>query len=156
MIPQATSSGGGEDDAVLELSRRLGGLRAHGQGIIAPIQITLRYPKGGINHCKKPCDNSLYVLSLSHMKEEWHKWKDLSRALCLEVECYEKILTLLRDMTLQGADSMETADTSAAIVESKKVIGGNHTLGVWKATLPSSTLRYIIEKVIMSMMSADA
>ncbi|KAM3412237.1 hypothetical protein ACQJBY_003745 [Aegilops geniculata] len=132
------------------------GLGAHGQGIIAPIQFTVRCPKAGIGHCEKPYDNGLYVPPLPHVEEEWHKWKGLSRALRLEVECYEKILSLLRDMTLQGDDSVETVDAMAAIVKSKKVIQENRTLGMWKATLPSSTLRYIIEKVIMPRMAMDA
>ncbi|XP_037442218.1 septin and tuftelin-interacting protein 1 homolog 1-like [Triticum dicoccoides] len=132
------------------------GLGAHGQGIIAPIQFTARCPKAGIGHCEKPYDNGLYVPSLPHAEEEWHKWKGLSRALRLEVECYEKILSLLRDMTLQGDDSVETAAALAVIVNSKKVIQGNRTLGMWKATLPSSTLQYIIEQVIMPRMAMDA
>ncbi|XBJ27071.1 hypothetical protein VPH35_004393 [Triticum aestivum] len=117
------------------------GLGAHGQGIIVPIQFTVRSPKAGIGHCEKPHDNGLY---------------GLSRALRLEVECYEKILSLLHDMALQGDDSVETADALAAIVKSKKVIQENRALGLWKATLPSSTLRYIIEKVIMPRMAMDA
>lgn len=115
------------------------GLGAHEQGIVAPIEFTVRCPKAGIGHCEKPYDNGLYVTLLPPVEEEWHKWKGLSQALRLEVECYEKILTLLCDMTLQGDDSVETADALAAIVKSKEVIQGNRTLGMWKAMLPSST-----------------
>ena len=46
------------------------GLGAHGQGIIVPIQFTVRSPKAGIGHCEKPHDNGLYVPQLPHVEEE--------------------------------------------------------------------------------------
>ncbi|CAM0904574.1 unnamed protein product [Alopecurus aequalis] len=59
--------------------------------------------------------------------------------------------------SMGGDDSAETASALAAIVESKEVFDRQErTPGTWKATLPPSTTRYLVEEVITPRMAVDA
>uniref|UniRef100_A0ACD5URN2 Uncharacterized protein n=1 Tax=Avena sativa TaxID=4498 RepID=A0ACD5URN2_AVESA len=135
------------------------GLGARGQGIVAPIQAIEQRTKAGIGHGKKPYDNGLDAGKppAPQTEEEWQEWKNRARALALEEDCCEKILALLLDRTLKGDDSAETADALAAIAKSKDVFSSKQrTPGTWRATLPPSTTRYIVDEVIIPRMAVDA
>ncbi|KAF7016599.1 hypothetical protein CFC21_030175 [Triticum aestivum] len=134
------------------------GLGAQGQGIVAPIQAVVRVrrrPKAGLGYREKPYDNGLHVPPEPPVEEECREWENIARAMRLETECCETILALLQDMRLQGDDSVETMDALKAMAESKKGLHGKRMLGTWKARLPSSAARYIIEQVITPRMVVD-
>ncbi|XP_003581396.3 septin and tuftelin-interacting protein 1 homolog 1 [Brachypodium distachyon] len=135
------------------------GLGVHGQGIIAPIQPTAWPQKAGLGHRDKPYDNGLDAPpTAAPANDEWlHQWEVLSRAQRLETECFEKTLALLQELKLQGDDSPETADALAAVIKSREVFQlENHTPGMWKAALPSSTTRYIIEQIVTPKIAMGA
>ncbi|XP_044453460.1 septin and tuftelin-interacting protein 1 homolog 1-like [Triticum aestivum] len=137
------------------------GLGAQGQGIIVPIQPAVRRRRrAGIGHRDKPYDNGLQVAPpLSPVEDdldECREWEAVVGALRLERECHEKTLTLLREMKLHGDSSVETADALAAIVKSGEVLQGKRALGAWKAALPPSTVRYIVDKVLSPRLAVEA
>ncbi|KAF7001880.1 hypothetical protein CFC21_017455 [Triticum aestivum] len=134
------------------------GLGAQGQGIVVPIQAAVRVrrrPKAGLGYREKPYDNGLHVPPEPPVEEECREWEGIARAMRLETECCETILALLHDMRLQGDDSVETTDALKAMAESKNGLHGKRVLGTWKARLPSSTARYIIEQVVTPRMAVD-
>ncbi|KAI5015103.1 hypothetical protein ZWY2020_056493 [Hordeum vulgare] len=133
------------------------GLGAQGQGIVLPIQAVVRVrrrPRAGLGYREKPYDNGLHVPPEPPVDEECREWEDIARAMRLETECCETILALLHDMRLQGDDHVETADALKAVAKSKKGLHGKCVPGTFKAGLPPSAARYIIEQVIMPRMVA--
>ncbi|XP_047064264.1 septin and tuftelin-interacting protein 1 homolog 1-like [Lolium rigidum] len=137
------------------------GLGARGQGIVAPIKATERCPKAGIGHGEEPYDNGLAAppppRKPSPEDQKWHEWQKLSRALLLEQECCDKIISALRDMRHGGGDSAETANALAVMVRSKKVFfQRKRKPGTWKAALPPSVTRYVVDHVITPAMAVDA
>jgi tuftelin-interacting protein 11 len=131
------------------------GLGLRGEGIVAPVQPAVQRSddKSGLGYRKKPYENGLPDATPPPVQDEWsRRWSELSRALQLEEECYNKTIAALREMM----EDDDTAAALAAIVESGKVFQGHRTPGTWKATLPSSTTSYIVEHVIKPKMAADA
>ncbi|KAK1629791.1 hypothetical protein QYE76_004108 [Lolium multiflorum] len=132
------------------------GLGARGQGIVAPVQPTLLHPTTGIGYGERSYQNGLPDKT-PVVQEEWRRrCEELARVLQLEEDCCNKTLELLRDMAEEDDSSVETTEALAAVLKSTKVFQEGRTPGMWKATLPSSTLLYIIENVIKPKMAADA
>ncbi|KQJ84811.1 septin and tuftelin-interacting protein 1 homolog 1 [Brachypodium distachyon] len=135
------------------------GLGVQGQGIVDPIQPNAWPKKTGIGHRKALSlyhDNGLQSSQdaprASPFDKEWlREQEELSRALRLEQECYETALAALQDMTtLQGDGSAETAHALAAVLASEGVLGDpGRAPGQWKAALPSSALRHVVEKIVI-------
>ncbi|XP_047050969.1 septin and tuftelin-interacting protein 1 homolog 1-like [Lolium rigidum] len=133
------------------------GLGPRGKGIVAPVQAVVQQNQHtGIGYSQKALYDNGLPDKPPVVEEEWRRrCEDLCRVLALEEECCEKTIAMLRDMTEEDDISVEAADALAAIMESKKVKEGR-TPGMWKATLPSSTRKYIVEEVIKPAMAAEA
>ncbi|XP_047051262.1 septin and tuftelin-interacting protein 1 homolog 1-like [Lolium rigidum] len=133
------------------------GLGARGQGIVAPVQLC--NTTTGIGYGERSYENGLPGTTPA-VQEEWRRrCEELARALRLEeVCCFKTLELLLRDMTRydDARSRAETAEALAAIVKSMKMFQLKRTPGMWKATLPSSTVLYIVERVIKPKMAADA
>lgn len=134
------------------------GLGAHGQGIIAPIKAIQHCSNAGIGHSEKTYKNGLHGAPAPSppAQDEWHESAAVSRALRLERECYEKTLALLRDVKVQGDDSVETAEALAAIVKSEEALQGKRAPGAWRAALPPRAVRHIVEQVLAPRMAMKA
>ncbi|KAE8800401.1 Tuftelin-interacting protein 11 [Hordeum vulgare] len=134
------------------------GLGAHGQGIVVPVKAINHGSTAGLGHREKPYKNGLPGAPAPSWpaQDEWHESAAVSRALLLERECYEKTLALLRDVQLQGDDSVETAEALAAIVESEEVLRGKRAPGAWRAALPSPAVRHIVDQVLTPSMAMKA
>jgi tuftelin-interacting protein 11 len=135
------------------------GLGARGQGIVGPVQLMVQRTSTGLGYGDKSYDNGLPDTTTPPVvQEEWRRrCEELSRALLLEQKCYDKTVELLCDMLLEDDDTAaeETAEALTAVVESRKVFQEKRTPGMWKATLPSSTVPYVVEHAIKPKMAAD-
>ncbi|KAM3407271.1 hypothetical protein ACQJBY_000991 [Aegilops geniculata] len=136
------------------------GLGAHGQGIIAPIKAIRHYSTAGIGHSETTYKNGLQGAPAPSppAQDEWHESAAVSRALRLERDCYERTLALLRDVKLQGDDSVETAEALAAVVKSEEMLlrGKKRAPGAWRAALPPSAVQHIVEQVLTPRIAVKA
>ncbi|CAM0949244.1 unnamed protein product [Alopecurus aequalis] len=132
------------------------GLGARGQGIVAPVQPAVqrrRRKYAGLGYHPKRRDNGLPDKAPPPPVVE-DECADLSQDLGLEVKCCDKTIALLRAMA-QEDDGVETAAALAAVVKSRKVFKRKRTPGMWKASLPPSTVHYIVEHAIKPRMAVD-